>query len=763
MATRPTSDRPPALTLGDLYYILFRQKWKIITCSVLGVVAAGALYALRQPVYESEAKLLIRYVLDSKSLSPTTTDSQIRSPDEGGSSIVNTEVEILRSFDLAEQVVDTVGVDRILTNSQVDRNRDAAAAVVSKNLLVEVPSKSSVIRVVFQNQNPEVVQPVLRDLIEKYLKKHVDIHQAVGVFDGFLTRQTEELRTQLAHTELELQTARNAAGVLSLADTKKVYTDQISKIRQELFDAQAELAEHQAALKDATGFASNTAAVAAATESPGTSTETHVVSPETAEASEALYRSVSGRLDLLWKKQQELLTQFTEESVLVKEVRDQIAETEMIKKKLETENPRLANLQNVAPPVAGQPAQFTINPAAELNRIAELESKIQVLHSQLDQLRTEAINMATSDAAIQDLQRKKELEETNYRHFAASLEASHFDQAVGDSKVSNISVIQSPSPPARVKSKIVKMMAGAMLCGLGAGLLLAFLIELKLDQSLRRPVDIETKLRLPLFLSIPRISTNGYHRLPEAARDKPLLLKGREDGALATVGNGSVKDNHQPEIAPWNGNPALQHFHEALRDRLMVDFEIRNLTHKPKLIAVTGCGKGAGVTTVAVGLASCLSQTGDGNVLLVDMTKEKAGAHQFWKGKSVFGLHEALYDADRTQVQDNLYVVTESTDGETRGRSLPRQFTNLVPKLKASNYDYIIFDMPPVSQTSITPRVAGLVDTVVLVVESEKTDRGVARQASTLLAESKAHVCAVLNKTKTYVPARLHQDFLNDT
>lgn len=722
-----------------------------MTCFAAGVLAAVALFVVRRPIYESEAKLLIRYVMESKSLSPTTTDSQIRSPDEGGNNIINTEVEILRSFDLAQQVVDTVGAEKIDPKRPGDRNRDKAATLISKNLTVEVPNKSSVIRVVFQHPNPEIVQPVLRELIEKYLKKHADIHQAFGVFDDFLTRQTEELKTQLSQTEQELQRARNKAGILSLADTKKVYTDQISKIRQELFDAQAELAERQVALKAMTKPAS----VTVNTDQSNT-TETPVWSA-------TVYKNVCGRLELLEKKQQELQTQFTEESVLVKEVREQIAEAETVKKKLEEENPRLISLQSGAPAVAGQQGGSLPNPSTELARVAILESKIQVLNSQLDQLRTEAIDTAAGEAAIQELQRKKEVEEANYRHFSASLEQSRFDEAVGDGKVSNISVIQTPSPPVKAKSKIYKLMAGAIFGGLYVGLALALLIELKLDQSVKRPVDIETKLRLPLFLCIPHIHMNGHHRLGEAAAGAPLLLKGPEGEALAAASNGSSEDSPRSEVALWNRNPVLQDFYEALRDRLIVDFEVRNLTHKPKLVAVTSCDRGAGVTTVAGGLAACLSQTGDGNVLLVDMTQEKAAAQQFWKGKAVCGLHEALYDATRTQVQDNLFVVTEKTGGDSHPRSLPRQFSQLVPKLKASNYDYIIFDMPPVSQTSITPRLARFVDTMVLVIESEKTNRVVAQHASALLAESKAHVCAVLNKTQTYVPPRLHQDFLNNT
>lgn len=749
------------MTLGDVYYILFRQKWKIIVCSLVGVLAAVGLYAIRRPTYESEAKLLIRYVMDSKSLNPATADSQIRSPDEGGNSIVSTEVEILQSFDLAQQVVDTIGADKILPNSPEKGRRDAAATYISKNLSVEVPGRTSVIRVAFRHPDPKVVQPVLRELIEKYLKKHVDIHQAVGVFDDYLTRQTDALRVQLARTEQELQQARNRAGVLSLADTKKVYTDQISKIRQELFDAQAELAEHQAILKALTK-----PAPAQMTAAPS---NTAAVSAEMPVGAAAAYRSVCGRLDLLWKKRQDLLTQFTEENVLVKEVSDQIAEAEATKKKLEQENPLLTSLQSPSPAVTGQPAGPTIDATTELARVTALESKIQVLNSQLDELRTEAINAAAGEATLQELQRKKDLEEANYRHFSASLEQSRFDEAVGDEKVSNINVIQAPSPPTKVKSKTLKMMGLLVAIGVYGGLTLAFVTERKLDTTVRRPVDVETKLQLPLFLSIPRVGMNGHRGLNGAGLGGPLLLKGRENAAPASADNESSddnepsEDNHRSEIAPWNSNPAMLHFYEALRDRLIVDFEVRNLTHKPKLLAVTSCGGGAGVTTVAGGLAACLSQTGDGNVLLVDMTQGKAAAQQFSNGKYVCGLQEALYDADRTQVQDNLFVVTEGTDGDNRPRNLPRQFTQLVPKLKASNYDYIIFDMPPVSQTSVTPRLASFMDQVLLVIESEKTDQEVVRQASALLKGSKASVCAVLNKTRTYLPRRLRHGLLADT
>jgi Mrp family chromosome partitioning ATPase len=109
-------------------------------------------------------------------------------------------------------------------------------------------------------------------------------------------------------------------------------------------------------------------------------------------------------------------------------------------------------------------------------------------------------------------------------------------------------------------------------------------------------------------------------------------------------------------------------------------------------------------------------------------------------------------------VQQNLYVVSEHSGSERLAKGMPQRFNQLVPKLKGSDFDYIIFDMPPVNQISITPRLASFMDLVLLVVESEKTDRDLAAQAADLLAQSKTNLGVILNQTKSYVPAKLGHD-----
>jgi Mrp family chromosome partitioning ATPase len=353
------------------------------------------------------------------------------------------------------------------------------------------------------------------------------------------------------------------------------------------------------------------------------------------------------------------------------------------------------------------------------------------------------------EGEIVELNRKKELEETNYRKYAASLEQGRLDEAMSSGHVSNISEIQSPSLPLKAKSKRLQIVLGLAVGGLAIGLGLAFAIELFFDKTIKRPKEIEQRLNLPLFLSIPVVDKAFTRRLQQNQGPG-----GKTDGNQQLA----VKDSAASERL----SHALQQYHATLRDRLLQFFDNQNLTHKPKMVAVTGLSNHAGVTTTAAGLAQSLSETGDGNVLLVDMTAEQGSAQHYIKGKAVSSLEETLQTKDRALVQENLYVVTEGSNSDRLSRNLPQRFTKLVPKLKASDFDYIIFDMPPVSQISVTPRLAGFMDMMLLVVESEKTTPEAVEKGSALLSQSGVHVGVVLNKAQAYVPKFLQTDSMDE-
>jgi polysaccharide biosynthesis transport protein len=568
----------------------------------------------------------------------------------------------------------------------------------------------------------------------------------LGQYDDAFERERTSLSVRINDVEQQLADLKNKAKIISLNDTSQGLASRISRIQDASLDAQAELAGYDAVMNQYSN---------ASPETLETTNAQMVIPPDQIQA----YNDICARLVPLRNKEQAYLVQgFTKSNALVQEVDEQIVDTEKAKKGLEKKYPQIGTVSPASDGQSATPAQGPMLAIA-------LKAKLETWNAQLDHLQMQATNLNNLTPQIVQLEQMKASLDQDYLAMVTKLEDSHIEQALVISKAPNIKWVQTPSPPFRDWKKTYKTMAMLAFGGILAGLAWAFLIELVLDRSLRRPVEIEAKLNVPLFISIPDVSRNGHARLARIAGQRRLRLSNApKTEAPAGSGDPSSENNGALQVVSPERIPVLQSFYESLRDRLIVYFEVKNLTHKPKLVAVTSAGHGAGVSSIAAGLAASLSETGEGNVLLVDMNVEQGAAQQFYKGKAGCGLDTALKMETQGDalVQSNLYVVNGNANSTELPGILPKRFSALVPRLKASNYDYIIFDMPPVTQTSLTSRLSRFMDMTLLVVESEKTGIEVVQQANTWLAESGATVGAVLNKSRKYVPERLHQEFLGD-
>jgi uncharacterized protein involved in exopolysaccharide biosynthesis/Mrp family chromosome partitioning ATPase len=757
--TRHNSEPATAskLTVVDIYFVVFRHKWKIIILTLLGLLAAGYYYHAKPPPYQSDAELLVRYVSDARSMNPAANDSDVTLIDQG-QSIMKAEMALMVSFDLAALVASNIGPDRILAGMGGGNDPTAAAYAIKNNLTVE--PDGSVIHLTYSSPDPTIVQPVLTALVDAYLDKHNQVHRAMDVSNETLTEETATLSQNIADLDKQLRDAKAAAGVgvINVADSQKFFSDEIARLRQALFDAQGDLAVRRAVLN---GQVNNKSEIAAS------ATNQAVAGPPVPQNEIDKYKAALTRLTSAQNRQNNYYQDgFTDDNKLVKEVREQIAAATKVKSELETNYPALAQMDFSVPDSTGGTTASTAAPGVALpansgkEDPAYLAARITTLQAQLAEIQGEANKLGAAEANISDLERRKQEQEDYYKSFENELQANNLNTALGQAKNSNIPLIQAPLPPYRDYKKFYKILFGLMASGLVAGLGWAFLIEFYLDHSIKRPIDIQTKLKIPFFLSIPDLNHHKRGLLATANSRRQLAFNNgsSENGVALPSQNGSL------EVVSDEVNRRLNSYYDALRDRLVIYFESVNLTRKPKLVAVTSTHRGAGVSTIASGLAASLSETGDGRVLLVDMNQENGTAQQFFRGHANCKLDDALESEKRTgaMVQENLYVVTENTVADRLPRALPKRFASLIPKLKASDYDYIIFDMPPVSPTSVTARLAGFMDTVMLVIESEKTHQQVVLQANALLAQSKANVTAVLNKTRHYIPARLHKDFLYD-
>jgi len=725
------SSQTNSLSLNDVYFILFRRKWIILLFSLLGVAAAAVLYFIKKPAYRSNAKLLVRYVVENKALMPGD-NSQVRQPDAEGSTIISSEIEILTSFDLYMQVAEAVGPEKILRLMGGGDDKFVAAVLIAKNVTPEVPPRSNIIKVTFRHPDKEVIKPVLDKLIEEYLKRHAAIHQGLGSFDNVLSQQSDQLRFRLNETEEELRKLKSKNGVISVDETRNSYVQEMSNLRREMFNTKAALAEARATLASTpTNIVSLTNAA--------TTAGTEIVDPEIPRDTFNDYRETVTRLVELRNKAFTLQSQYSDENALVKRMREQIAEVDQQRKNLEQRYPGLVR-------VRGSSTSMTVeNPALALERgrVAGLEAKVKFLETQLETVHADAARLDEIETPLKQLQRKRDLEETNYRYFSAGVERSRVDETLGATRLSNISVVQSPTAPTRDDLKRLKLIGAALGGGVFGGLGLAFLLEMFLDQTIRRAHEVEGRLRIPLFMAIPYVNGKAMKRLSSKKRKR-----------LAS--NGTPKED--PPAGPpmsWEADHPLRPMFEALRDRALLHF--KNINHKPKLVAISTCSKEAGATTVSAGLAAALSEIGEGKVLLVDMHQPQGVAHPFLQGKPACEIADILEPSKPTagMVHENLYVA-QANEGANRSLGVvARQMSSLVPKLKASDYDYIIFDLPRVSAISPTLRLAAMMDLVLVVVEAEKVSRQAVGQACSLLKDAGAEAHVVLNKVRNYIPSRL--------
>jgi succinoglycan biosynthesis transport protein ExoP len=711
-------DSPGAgMNVTDIYYLVFRHKWKIVAFALAGICGAMAVAKLMPPSYESEAKLLIHYVVETKSptVRGTGNDAQIMSPDVRGETVIATEMEILRSFDLARQVATNVGTARIVGQGPATNDVDVAAEMILKSLMVEAPGKGKVIRIVYHHSDKTVVRPVMRELIRSYEAKHVAIHQSAGILDQAFVSTLKQLQAKLEQTEKDLTKVRNLARIVSVDETKKGYSQEITQIRQELLTVEAEIAQRKEVVKQAEKAMPKSDAAAAELGAP----------PEKI----SQYRRLSQQLDYLLNQERGFVDKnWTDEHPTVTATRAQISVCEKMKQEMEDQFPKLATLLVVNN--NGTNGQ-RVDIGTEMSRISGLTAKMLVLQQQLNKIQGDVSSFTEAEYLIKRLEREREAQETMYKEYSASIEAAKLSEASGAGKITNISQIQSPTPPAKGTSKLLKKVAAVLAAGFGGGIGLAFLLEFFLDQSIRRPKDLRQGVGVPLFVTIPEV-----HRGKRIGRGSEIVV-----GADERVGEG---------VKPYC---------DALRDRLLTHFEVKQLTRKPKLVAVTSSSKGAGVTSLATGLAASLSETGDGNVLLVDMNPDQGVVHPFHRGKPTCALPDVLELSKREAalVQQNLYMAT-GRDASNKLQSLPKKFTDLFPKFKASDYDYIIFDMPVMNQLSITPRLARFMDMVVMVVESERTNRQAVKDANAYLLESEADMVTVLNKHKPHIPKWLAEE-----
>lgn len=693
-------------SMRDIYYVMFRHKGKAILVFLVVMALTGAYAFLPPDLYESQAKLLVRVGQESV-LDRTGNDGLITSVRPSERSEISTEVDILSSQDLMERVVEDIGLEAFLG--------PAGLALVAEDTLGTAKTEI----------RAQLAKRVVRGL-------RVSPQQAGNIIYVAYRSQSPTLAQRLVSVLMDRYLDKHLE-VHRGPGSQDFFAGQIRQVRAELTSAQERLAK----LSNQTGIVSVEEQRRATVARIGSLRQESEGTVSARSASEAKMRAMRQRL-----------AELPETVVLSRTTQNRLT--------LGREEPTGAT-ETRGVNVARQQMESAL--LAEETTYSSLIARHEALERQQREAEAELGSLNNHAAQFGELEQEVQILEGKYRKYSENLEQARVDRTLETERISNVSVLQAASQPTEPvpRERARKLSVGLLMALVGA-VGLAFVSEFA-DHSIKRPEDVESKLDLRTLASIPRLSprtSRTVGRLPgPRERVIPMLPPQTETQEVAAGNSESLQLAVPSQIEEL-------YDYETLPERLFLSSE--DSEGLPRVIALTSCYSGEGVTTVASHLAAMLADHSDGRVLFVDANLRHPSAHRVFGVKLSPGLAEFLSGTHGSEeiIQlssvPGLDVVASGEASTTFSRKSEFKALDGLLREWRERYRFVVLDSPAVRGGMFAGLLGSLVDGVVLVVQAERVRWEVVRRVHERLVRAKANVLGVaLNKREFYIPEWLYK------
>jgi capsular exopolysaccharide synthesis family protein len=184
-----------------------------------------------------------------------------------------------------------------------------------------------------------------------------------------------------------------------------------------------------------------------------------------------------------------------------------------------------------------------------------------------------------------------------------------------------------------------------------------------------------------------------------------------------------------------------------------------------KAITITSSIHSEGKTITAINLAVSMAQDlGKKDILLVDADLRRARISKYLGFNSELGLADLITNG--SNVDDALINIGINNLTILPAGKIPHnpaellgsaKMKNLISLLK-SKYDYIIFDTPPVISVTDAGLLGAQTDGVIMVVQAERTQKGVVEHSEGLLKQAQAKVLGyILTNVQYHIPGYIYR------
>ncbi len=320
------------------------------------------------------------------------------------------------------------------------------------------------------------------------------------------------------------------------------------------------------------------------------------------------------------------------------------------------------------------------------------QAQVNQLQTEVDQQKNNVLDERNREIKYNILQREVDSTRTLYDGLLDRYKQIGVAGGITTNNISIVDMARPPGGPSRPQPMHNLAMAG--MSGLAAGVLLAFLLE-TMDQAVRKPADVESKLGLPVLGSVP------------------LLEKGVQPmEALADL-----------------RSPFSEAYH-SIRSNLA--FSTKD--GAPKVLSVTSARPEEGKSTTSFALAQGFARAGM-RVLLVDLDLRNPSQHKIIGADNRVGASNLLTGAVRLQgaVQPtdwpNLFLIPSGPLPPSPAELLIGPRLVAFTKEAMEHFDIVILDGPPVMGLADAPLIASVAVGALLTIEAGRTNRAQARAA----------------------------------
>jgi uncharacterized protein involved in exopolysaccharide biosynthesis len=486
----------PVPTMRDLLLPLFRRR-RVVIGTFCAMLALTVLFAWRWASHYYVAKMQV--VVEPTRSDPAVTSAQntiVPSSKSISTDQISSEIALLKGQDMFRSIVVTCGLVNDVSWSPSDiflspdperkkaMNLEKAAVAVAGGVRVEAEKTSNVIDVKYGRVgNPEAPACVLQNLSKLYLEKHLMLRRPAGS-SNFFADQAEKYRRDLENVELQLANFSRDEGVAAPDVLRTNMAQQVVNSVANLYQAKQAIAADEQRITEITKQLEATP--------ERTSTQ------QTSNPANALLQQLEGNLLLAQIKRTQLLAKYDPSYPLVKEVDQEITETQAAIEKAQ------GNTYLVQTTDRDPTHEFLREELAKTQTdLASQKATAMAISRTIERMDGQMVNFDAKAVKQAALLREAKLDEANYLLYASKREQERTSDALDEKRIADVAIAVPPVVPVLPAYGPFLVIAIGLVVSLVVSILSAFVADY-LDPSFRTPKDVVDVLNIPVLASVPR-------------------------------------------------------------------------------------------------------------------------------------------------------------------------------------------------------------------------------------------------------------------